>query len=162
MKATTSLLAFATLALSSPLILKRSTTQTPTETQILQFALTLEHLENTFYTQFLDEFSKEDFAKAGFDPFVRARFEQISEHEATHVAFLTGVLGPDAPAACTYNFPVKTVDDFVTVGQVLEGVGVTAYLGAAQFLTTPSTLTSAGSILTTEYVPPPIRSSYYN
>jgi hypothetical protein len=35
---------------------------------------------------------------------VRGRFEQIAEHEASHVAFLTKALGEKAPEACTYSF----------------------------------------------------------
>lgn len=59
-------------------------------------------------------------------------------------------MGSAATKPCEYSFPVKSVNDFVAIAQVLEGVGVTAYLGAAQFLHTPAYLTAAGSILTTE------------
>jgi hypothetical protein len=144
------LLAFTSLALSSPTILKRATT--PTEIQVLNYALTLEHLENNFYATFLSKFSASDFTNAGFPSFLRGRFTQIASHEATHVKFLQGALGDAAVKACQYQFPVNNVKDFVAVSQVLEGVGVTAYLGAAQFLHTPAYLTAAGSILTTEYV----------
>jgi hypothetical protein len=148
---------FALLALASvatlsgatpvPELLKRAD---PTEIQVLNYALTLEHLENAFYAQFLKQFSASDFTNAGFPDFVRGRLNQIGQHEAEHVKFLQTALGSGATKACQYTFPVKTVNDFVAVSQVLEGVGVTAYLGAAQFLHTPAYLTAAGSILTTE------------
>jgi hypothetical protein len=143
------LLALVSLAISTPII-KRATT--PTEIQILNYALTLEHLESNFYTTFLPQFSQQDFLSAGYAPFIRGRMVQIGSHESDHVLFLENVLGANATKACEYSFPVKDVKDFVAVSQVLEGVGVTAYLGAAQFLHTPAYLTAAGSILTTEYV----------
>ena len=43
------------------------------------------------------------FADAGFEPWVRGRFEQISAHEAEHVSFLKGALGGAATQPCTYN-----------------------------------------------------------
>lgn len=137
----------ASLASSTPII-KRATT--PTEIQILNFALTLEHLESAFYSEFLPKFTASDFTSAGFESFVRGRLVQIGSHEAQHVSFLESALGGNATKACTYDFPVNNVKDFVSLSQVLEGVGVTAYLGAAQFLHTPAYLTAAGSILTTE------------
>ncbi|KAH8111503.1 ferritin-like domain-containing protein [Phellopilus nigrolimitatus] len=122
----------------------------PTQTQILQYALTLEHLETAFYSGALAKFDAGAFASAGFAPWVRGRFAQIGQHEAAHVAFLTSALGSDAVAACTYNFSYTDPQSFAALSQVLEGVGTAAYLGAAQFLPSPSVLTAAGAILTTE------------
>ena len=73
------------------------------DTQVLQFALTLENLESTFYNQALDRFDEQAFANAGYEPWVRGRFEQIREHEQTHVEFLAKALGNDAPQPCTYD-----------------------------------------------------------
>lgn len=73
------------------------------DTNILQYALTLELLENAFYTGALGTYDAQAFADAGFPPWVRGRFEQISEHEQTHVAFLTSALGNAAPQPCTYS-----------------------------------------------------------
>lgn len=72
------------------------------------------------------------------------------------MSFLSSALGDAATKACTYKFPVTDPKSFVAVSQILEGVGVTAYLGAAQYLSA-NLVPVAGSILTTEYVP---RSSF--
>lgn len=118
--------------------------------QILQYALTLEHLENSFYSTFLQQFTEEDFAAAGHLPAVRGRFGQIAEHEAVHVSILSGALGAQAVHPCTYKFPVTDVNSFTALAAVLESVGVSAYLGAAASIVDKTTLVVAGSILTTE------------
>ena len=71
--------------------------------QVLNFALTLENLENAFYQQGLGMFDAQAFADAGFAPFVRGRLAQIGEHEAVHVKFLQGALGDQAVKECTYK-----------------------------------------------------------
>jgi hypothetical protein len=121
-----------------------------TDKQILSFALTLEHLENAFYQGGLAKYSEADFEKEGFPSFTRGRISQIAEHEATHVAFLTGAIGAGAPVACEYSFPDNTVAEFISLSAALETGGVSAYLGAAHLLQNPDYITEAGSIMTTE------------
>jgi len=135
-------------AIASPLQKRQSTA--PTDVQILNYALTLEFLEENFYAGALGKFAASDFASAGFPSWVRERFEQIYSHEQAHVAFLKTALGSSATAACNYSFPYTDPKSFAAMSMVLEGVGVTAYLGAAQFISNKDYLTAAGSILTTE------------
>jgi len=63
------------------------------DSSILNYALTLEHLENAFYTEGLEKFSKSDFFKAGYrgNNFYK-NLEEISVDESSHVAVLTSVL----------------------------------------------------------------------
>jgi len=113
--------------------------------------LTLEHLEDYFYHHFLDQFSADDFAKAGYPKWVRNRVEEIAMHEASHVALLSGALGQSATQACQYSFPgVTDPKSFMATAALIENVGVSAYLGAAKDISEPAYVTVAGSILTTE------------
>ncbi|KAI9069057.1 hypothetical protein FKP32DRAFT_1560500 [Trametes sanguinea] len=126
---------------------------TPSQTDIgvLNFALTLEHLENAFYTQGLAKSSAQDFENQGYPDWVRGRFEQIAAHEATHVKLLTEALGDKAVKPCDYSFPDTDPKSFIATSMVLETVGASAYLGAAKDLAdSPDLLTTAGSILAVE------------
>jgi rubrerythrin len=78
----------------------------PTDVQILQYALTLEHLENAFYSGALKKFDDKAFTDAGFPSWARGRLQQIADHEAGHVTFLTKALGDGATKPCTYKLYV--------------------------------------------------------
>lgn len=131
-----------------------SNLQLTTYSVILNYALTLEHLEATFYREALAKFSAEDFANAGYNGtnFYK-NLQEIGRDEQTHVDFLTTALkgaGVTPVAACTYDFGNLTPDTFLATASIIEGIGVSAYLGAAALITNKAYVTAAGSILTVE------------
>ncbi|TFY79368.1 hypothetical protein EWM64_g4646 [Hericium alpestre] len=75
-----------------------------TDTDILNFALTLEHLENNFYSGGLSKFTEDDFTNAGLPVWAYARTEQIANNEAAHVQYLQALLGSQAAQPCNYSF----------------------------------------------------------
>lgn len=96
--------------------------------------MTLEHLEDKFYRDALEKFSQSDFATAGYDSTFYNNLKEISSDEMTHVSFLTAALtaaGAMPVAECTYAFNLTDVNSFLMLSSILEGVGVSAYLGAA-------------------------------
>ena len=111
---------------------------------ILNFALTLEYLE--------DEFYRTAAAQDGLIPAdVAPVFQAISAHESAHVALLQSVLGGSAIAKPEFDFTArgKYPDIFrrfstlAAVAQNLEDTGVAAYKGQAP------KLAGGGKLLTT-------------
>ncbi|KAK2807323.1 hypothetical protein FQN50_005477 [Emmonsiellopsis sp. PD_5] len=120
---------------------------------ILQFALTLEHLENVFYKGALSRFAESHFVEAGFDSKLFNQVKFVAQDEEDHVVFLTDAItkaGGKPVAACEYNFPYTDVNSFLALASVLEGVGVAAYLGGAPVISEKDILTAAGAILVAE------------
>ncbi|KAJ8078005.1 hypothetical protein AAF712_005614 [Marasmius tenuissimus] len=124
-----------------------------TDVDVLNFALTLEHLENTFYHDALAKFSEDHFEQAGYPDWVRGRFTEIAQHEQVHVDGITAAVkgmngAPVEP--CKYKFPYEDVDGFIDLGNAFETVGSSAYSGAASFVNQKPVLTVAATILAVE------------
>jgi hypothetical protein len=101
----------------------------------------------------LTKFPESAFLAANFTSDFYTQLKTVAHDEEAHVVFLTAALtaaGVAPVAACTYSFPMDDPLMFVTMASVVEGVGVSAYLGAAAGITSKTYLTAAGAILVTE------------
>jgi rubrerythrin len=111
---------------------------------ILKYALTLEYLEAAFYKEAVD---------AGkLHGEVRAFARKVARDEATHVAALRKALGSAAQASPKFDFhgTTRSRTKFLQTSYALENTGVSAYLGQAGNIKTPSILLTAASIVTVE------------
>lgn len=118
---------------------------------VLNYALTLEHLEYSFYRDGIGAFT------FGPDPFGNSIDEYLAairDHEGAHVDTLTSVitdLGGEPVAEATYDFGYGTDPQaFLMTAAALENTGVSAYDGAAQYIENPDLLTAAGGIVSVE------------
>jgi hypothetical protein len=117
-----------------------------TPVDVLNYALTLEHLEYAFYRDGLATYAADDFTAAGYTANVYEWFGIIRDHEREHVDTITQVimdLGGEPVAEAEYDFGYTDLAGFVGVAQVLENTGVSAYQGAAQFLIDEDALLTA-------------------
>ena len=124
-----------------------------TDIDILQYALTLEHLENVFYKGAISMFPEQAFLDAGFTSAYYTNLLYITHDEEQHVELLSSSIkaaGATPVEACTYDFPYGDPSSFVTLASILEGVGTSAYLGGAGLITDKEYFGVAGSILVTE------------
>jgi rubrerythrin len=119
---------------------------------VLNYALTLEHLEYAFYRDGLDQFNAGVFA--GFPAGTRDLFLEIRDHEQAHVDALTQTiqdLGGTPVAEACYDFGYgNDVNAFVDVAQLLENTGVMAYDGAIASIKSGDLQTTGASIATVE------------
>lgn len=142
-----SLAVAGSLALVNSRELGRAFAQTLADEDILQFALTLEHLEARMYADMLAT-----NLLAGKE---LQYFTSFGQHEAAHVDALTTTLrslGAEPVAAqATYNFPAfDSRDAILTFAKTAEDIGVGAYQGAAAAITNKEILAAAGSIVQVE------------
>lgn len=146
-----------------------------TDVDILNFALTLEYLEASFYVQALGSGSQTlppgvpasagKFKRgaitgakqfAGFGGRIRntsyGYLSAIRDHEVTHVAFLQGALGGAAAPACIFDFSkgLTNVGTFLATARTLENTGVMAYDGAIRYVDAGDNLQAGAQIATVE------------
>jgi hypothetical protein len=118
--------------------------------EVLNYALTLEHLENVFYKQVLASGKLQGSA---------AKYAAIiGAHEQAHVdalmAAIKGAGGTPVMERRSYNFGVlgdmNTAAGILKIAQALEWTGVKAYDGAAREISDKTLLATAGSIVQVE------------
>jgi rubrerythrin len=123
-----------------------------TDLDALNYALTLEHLEYSFYRDGVGLFT---FGADSRGMSIDDNLAAIRDHEGEHVTTLSEVitdLGGTPVEEARYDFG-DAYDDpaaFLLTAAALENTGVSAYDGAAQFITDPDLLTAAGSIVAVE------------
>jgi hypothetical protein len=77
--------------------------------------------------------------------------DEIREHENAHVRLLEQTLGTSAQAAPQFqNLDAPTLQQFLTMAQTFEDVGVSAYLGQLPNIQNQSLLATAGAIMAVE------------
>jgi rubrerythrin len=128
---------------------------------ILNYALTLEHLENAFYRDGLEEFADDELLAAdtlsAFSETVRMQVPEylaaIGAHEKAHVDALSATvreLDGTPVAEADYDFGYETPSEFLGVAKALENTGVAAYAGAAPKVVSNDVLGAAAGIHSVE------------
>lgn len=130
-------------------ILARSAfAQNPGDIDILNFALTLEHLEAAFYEQAYQQVS-------GLGGDARALTEELRDNEREHVVALTKLvedIGGDPVKKPKFDFgnAFSSESSYLKLAQTFEDTGVKAYNGAGPLLQDKELLTTAGTIVQIE------------
>jgi len=141
--------AIAIAAAGSPALARLVAAQEFTDDiDILNYALTLEHLEYAFYRDGLEGFSADLFDDGVFDNLM-----DIRDHEGAHVDALVSTisdLGGTPVEEAEYDFGYQNAAGFLAVAAALENTGVSAYDGAGAAIENVDLLNAAGSIVAVE------------
>jgi len=115
------------------------------DVDILNFALTLEYLESTFYEE------AKSRAKAKGE--LKNLIGMLAGDEKEHVNALTATikkLGGKPVAEPKFDFPYSDTAGFLRLAQTFEDTGVSAYNGAGPAIESKEVLSAAGSIVQVE------------
>lgn len=117
------------------------------DTGVLNYAYALEQLEAAFYTAVTASFY------TGATAAEQAILTDIKNHEVIHRDFLKAALGTAAIADLQVDFTSVDLTDrtqVLSAARTFEDLGVSAYNGAGQLLTTAANLLNAGRIVSVE------------
>jgi hypothetical protein len=115
------------------------------DVDILNFALTLEYLESTFYEE------AKTRAKASGE--LKSLIGMLADDEQQHVEALTATikkLGGKPVVEPKFDFPYSNTAGFLKLAQTFEDTGVSAYNGAGPMIKSKEVLGAAGSIVQVE------------
>lgn len=124
-----------------------TTTEEMTDVDILQYALTLEHLESAMYKAML--------ATNLLTGKVMEALQTFGDHEAAHVDALTKALqaagAEPVNALPEYHFPaLDSREAILNFAKMAEDIGVSAYQGVAAQIDNKDYLVAAASIMQVE------------
>jgi rubrerythrin len=116
---------------------------------ILNYALTLEYLESTFYNEATGNQARTGFLK---NPQLQVFLKTVTRDENAHVKALKKVLGSHAIKKPKFDFHGDNAAEasFMKAAFTFENEGVHAYSGQAFNITEPKVLAAALSIVTVE------------
>jgi serine-rich repeat adhesion-like glycoprotein len=135
---------YGTLAVG-PFVRKALAMTGGSDVEILNFALTLEYLESTFYEE------AKSRAKASGE--LKSLVNLLAKDEQQHVEALEGTikkLGGKPVAEPKFDFAYSGTSGFLKLAQTFEDTGVSAYNGAAPMIKSKEVLGAAGSIVQVE------------
>jgi hypothetical protein len=115
------------------------------DVDILNFALTLEYLESSFYDE------AKTRAKASGE--LKSLIGLLADDEKQHVEALKATiakLGGKPVAEPKFDFPYGNTAGFLKLAQTFEDTGVSAYNGAGPMIKSKEVLGAAGSIVQVE------------
>jgi len=132
----------------SPFVRRAFSQGSSGDVDILNFALTLEHLETAFYEQALNEVKGLSGESADLA-------ELLRDHEAEHVEALSATISdlggkPVKAPKVDFGEAFASEDAFLKTAITFEDTGVSAYNGAAPMIESKELLATAGSIVQIE------------
>jgi rubrerythrin len=118
------------------------------DVDVLNYALTLEHLETAFYTRALEEVP-------GLGQDLRRLTRELRDNEAEHVETLTATIKqlggkPAAEPDVDFGDAFASRAAYLKLAATIEDLGVSAYNGAAPMISSEDVLAAAGSIVQVE------------
>jgi rubrerythrin len=129
----------------APFVRSAFATGGTSDVDILNFALTLEYLESTFYEE-----AKKRVKASGE---LKRLLPLLASDEKQHVEALEGTikeLGGKPVAKPKFNFEYDGTAEFLKLAETFEDTGVGAYNGAAPAIKSKGVLAAAGSIVQVE------------
>ena len=133
----------------SPAVVQQTTINLGTgDIGIGNYAYLLEQLEADFYTRVV---ANNFFPGATQEE--RQILTDLRDHEIIHREFFRAFLGTNRIPDLTFNFSLvnfNSRDSVLTISQILEDTGVSAYNGAAQAIQSTAILEIAGKIVSVE------------
>ncbi|KAF2271833.1 uncharacterized protein EI97DRAFT_387179 [Westerdykella ornata] len=100
----------------------------------LSLGLYHEYIELDLFNNGLAVFSEQDFIEAGLTAEDRAYIAFMAIQETGHATVISNMLGPAAPVQCTYDYPFRTVREFIDFNQKLTSWSEASVFGFLEHL----------------------------